>query len=284
MARDFGRIHTAFWNSASVRDLTDRGKLLASYLLTSPHSNSIGAYLLPDAYVSDDLGWSIATVKAELAALIASGFCKRLADGRHIVICKYLEWNPIENPNVGKAALRQLDHLPTDEAVLPVLEGLEACSKQFPNGFGTVFERFRNTKTKTKPEIETKPEIDLAGSAGADETAAALLAYNRVAEELDWPRAVRLTPARIAKLRERLTECGGIEGWHQAMARARGSPFLRGEKGRDKAHESWSPDLDFFLQQSSFTKLMEGKYDDRSSNQEPSGFDALVAGARAAAH
>lgn len=287
MARDYGRVHTAFWNSPAIRGLNDRGKLLASYLLTGPHSNSIGAYLLPDAYVADDLGWSLANVRDTIAELVAVGFCRRCADGRHIVICKFLEWNPIENPNVGKAALRQLDHLPVDDAVKHVLEGLEACSKQFPNGFGTVLERFRTTKPKPKPYPETnpepEPEIDLARSAGADEADAALLAYNRVAEELDWPRAVRLTPARIAKLRERLIECGGIEGWTAAMARARASPFLRGESGRDKAHESWAPDLDFFLQQASFTKLMEGKYDERTNAQGPTGFNALIAGARAAA-
>jgi hypothetical protein len=287
MARDYGRVHTAFWNSAVIRGLNDRGKLLANYLLTGPHTNSIGAYLLPDAYISDDLGWGLGVVRETLGELIKAGFCKRFADGRHIAICKFLEWNPIENPNVGKAAIRQLDHLPVDPAVAHILEGIDEASKRLPTAFGTVPERFRNTKPYPKPETEpnpeTNPEMDLARSAEADETAAAIVAYNRVAVECDWPEAVRITPGRLAKLKERLKEIGGIVGWHDAMAKARASPFLRGTAGRSKGHEKWVPDLDFFLQQASFTKLMEGKYDDRASNQEPTGFAAIIAGAGAAA-
>lgn len=283
MARDYGRVHTAFWNSADMRGLDDRGKLLANYLLTGPHSNSIGAYLLPDAYIADDLGWTMAAVRDTLGALIKQGFCQRFADGRHVAICKFLEWNPIENPNVGKAALRQLDHLPADHAVEHVLKGLEACSKQFPNGFGTSFERFRNTKPETKPEPETDPETDSLVSAVADEPTVALQAYNVVAREVGWPEAQRLTEARKSKILRRLAECGGTAGWREAMAKARASPFLRGESGRDKAHAKWVPDLDFFLQQESFTKLMEGKYDDRANTQEPTGFAAILAGASAAA-
>lgn len=162
MARDYGRIHTAFWNSPVIRGLNDRGKLLANYLLSGPHSNSIGAYLLPDAYISDDLGWTAAAVRDALADVIKAGFAKRFADGRHIVICKFMEWNPIENPNVGKAAIRQLEHLPVDPCVEPVIEGIESALKRFPNGFGTVPERFRNTKPYPKPETnpEPKPEMD----------------------------------------------------------------------------------------------------------------------------
>jgi hypothetical protein len=263
MARDFGRVHTAFWNDPVIRGLNDRGKLLANYLLTGPHSNTIGGYLLPDAYVADDLGWSLATVREVMGELIKANFCVRCADGRHIIICKFLKWNPIENPNVGKAALRQLDHLPVDPAVEHILNGLEQYEKQFPNGFGTVFERFRNTKPKPNPETNPEPKHDMARSADADETAAAIIAYNRIATELEWPQAVRITRGRISKLKERLREAGGIEGWDAAMVRARASPFLRGDTGRGKGHEKWVPDIDFFLQESTFTKLMEGKYDDR---------------------
>lgn len=68
-----------------------------------------------------------------------------------------------------------------------------------------------------------------------------------------------------------------------AMDRAENSAFLRGETGRNKAHEAWVPNLDFFLQEASFTKLIEGQYDTRESRQERTGFDALTEGARRAA-
>jgi hypothetical protein len=108
------------------------------------------------------------------------------------------------------------------------------------------------------------PGKELARSADADEVTPAIQAYNVVAEELHWPQCQAITAKRRAALKARLAECGGIEGWASAMAKARASPFLRGETGRSREHEKWTPDLDFFLQQSSFVKLMEGKYDDRN--------------------
>lgn len=121
-----------------------------------------------------------------------------------------------------------------------------------------------------------------ARSADAHDDVGVLEAFNAIAGELGWSKAHRVTPARKTAIRARLRECGGIAGWQAAMAKARASPFLRGETGRDKAHANWTPDLDFFLQQSTFTKLMEGKYDQRGNASEPTGLDAALAGARAA--
>jgi hypothetical protein len=125
-------------------------------------------------------------------------------------------------------------------------------------------------------------EGTVARSADADDDAAVLEAFNSVAEELGWSKAQRVTPTRKTAIGARLRECGGIDGWRAAMSKARASPFLRGETGRDKAHANWTPDLDFFLQQSTFTKLMEGKYDKRGDAPEPTGLHAAFAGARAA--
>lgn len=142
-------------------------------------------------------------------------------------------------------------------------------------------ERNASPEKETETQVETQGETESLSADADGETA--LQAYNRIAEEFSWPLAKTLTSKRRKALRKRLGECGGISGWHAAMAKARASPFLRGEIGRDKAHETWTPDFDFFIQQESFTKLMEGKYDQRNSRQEPTGFDALGAGARGAA-
>lgn len=177
MSRDYGRVYTAFWNSADIRSLSNMGKLLANYLITGPHSNAIGAYLLPNAYIADDLGWSPETVLETLSELFAIGFARRFADGRHIVICKFLTWNPIENPNVGKAALKQLDQLPDDPAIQCVIDGLKLYDKHFPNGFETVSQRVseqsRNKEPKPeplpKPEPEPEPKPKPAAAVGTDE-------------------------------------------------------------------------------------------------------------------
>lgn len=106
--------------------------------------------------------------------------------------------------------------------------------------------------------------------------------YNLIAKQNNWPEVQRITPKRAAALKARLVECGGLSGWLEAIERAGRSDFLTGRTSRSNGHEKWSPDLDFFLQQQSFTKLMEGSYDNRKS-AERSGA-VLGAIALAAAH
>jgi uncharacterized protein YdaU (DUF1376 family) len=93
---------------------------------------------------------------------------------------------------------------------------------------------------------------------------AAVFAWNEIAETHGLSRVHRLTDARTASLRKRLAECGGIEGWQEAMRLITQSPFLLGQSGE------WKADFDFVLQAKSFTKLMEGTYGNRGSKQPAS--------------
>lgn len=81
-------------------------------------------------------------------------------------------------------------------------------------------------------------------------------AYNDLAAELGLAKAQALTDERKTRIRQRLNECGGLTGWMDAMGKIRASPFLRGDNDRN-----WKANLDFLLRKSSFTRLMEGSYD-----------------------
>ena len=94
---------------------------------------------------------------------------------------------------------------------------------------------------------------------GKSDEELAFEAWNDLASQADLPKAQVLTAERRRKLKARLAECGGIDGWHGALAKIRGSPWCRGENDR-----GWRADLDFVLQSKSFTRLMEGSYDGRS--------------------
>lgn len=85
----------------------------------------------------------------------------------------------------------------------------------------------------------------------------ALSVYHASAERVGWPKVVKFTPKRKAALRQRLRDAGGLEGWAAAMTRAERSSFCTGAKTDFRA------DLDFFLQEQSFIRLVEGRYDDR---------------------
>lgn len=106
----------------------------------------------------------------------------------------------------------------------------------------------------------------------ASEVSDAFQAYNDLAEQANWPKAKALSKPRAAKLKARLADAGGLDGWCDALQRAAGNPFMSGDNER-----GWRADLDFFLRQSSFTKLIEGSYDrqptsnSRAANGRPSG-------------
>lgn len=129
---------------------------------------------------------------------------------------------------------------------------------------------------------EEEPSLRSGTSPPEVEIQSAIEAYNAIAGELGWSVAQKTTPKRRAALKRRLADSGGLQGWLTAMAKARGSPFLRGEGGRTKGHEDWKPDLDFFLQETTFTKLMEGKYDGsgRTKTHRNSAHENFAAGAR----
>lgn len=84
--------------------------------------------------------------------------------------------------------------------------------------------------------------------------------YNETAERAGIPKAQRLNPAREARLAARLREAGGLDGWKAAMDKLEASDFCTGRKN------GWKANIDFVLQESSFTKLMEGNYDNGPRN------------------
>ena len=82
-------------------------------------------------------------------------------------------------------------------------------------------------------------------------------AYNVLAEKVGLAKVQNFNDDRRRKLRRRLAECGGLEGWSAALAKVECSNFLTGG-----GCEGWRADFDFMLQAKSFTKILEGAYDD----------------------
>lgn len=124
-----------------------------------------------------------------------------------------------------------------------------------------------DTIVKPIPDItQIKTKRDTYVSLGKDETEQALDAYNEAAGRTGWPRAQKLTQPRISAIRKRLKEAGGLGGWKVALEKAEASDFLTGRRATKNG--TFLADLDFLLQPSSFTKLMEGSYDNRTDHQQ----------------
>ncbi|EQA5358081.1 DnaT-like ssDNA-binding domain-containing protein [Serratia marcescens] len=119
--RDYGKVHTSFWISDGMRQVSDDARLLALYLLTGQHTNMIGCFRLPDGYVSEDLGWPFERVSKGFDELSNNGFATRDSTSKWVLIRNFMEWNTIDNPNQGISALRLFTQVPDNTSLKPVL-------------------------------------------------------------------------------------------------------------------------------------------------------------------
>jgi len=122
-------------------------------------------------------------------------------------------------------------------------------------------------------EEESSP----ASRAPPSDAQAAVAAWNAMAERAGLAKVQRLTQARATQLAARMREAGGLPGIESALAIVERSAFLTGRRPGGAGHEGWRCTFDFFLKQQSFTKIMEGQYDDR----EGAGAGAAILGGRA---
>jgi hypothetical protein len=161
--RDYGKVHTKFWSSETTRGLTDDGRMLALYLITSPHSTIAGAFHLPDGYVCEDMQWTLERVAEAFAELLQQGFANRCETTKWVWITKHLEWNPPENPNQRKSAAKVAHGVPVKTCwklefmrVCGPSLGIEAAPISNPSP--TVAKPFPNQEPEQEPEQEQKQE------------------------------------------------------------------------------------------------------------------------------
>lgn len=112
--REYGKVHVSFWSSADMRRLSEDGRILALYLLTSHHGTIAGVFRLPNGYACEDLQWTIERLGKGFAELLESGFATRCERTNWVWVRKHLRWNPPENPNQRKAAAKVFAQVPDE--------------------------------------------------------------------------------------------------------------------------------------------------------------------------
>jgi len=55
---EYSKIQKRIWNSPTFNRLSEDAKFLWFYLLTCPHGNILGLFVLKPGYACADLGWS----------------------------------------------------------------------------------------------------------------------------------------------------------------------------------------------------------------------------------
>jgi hypothetical protein len=203
-----------------MQALSDDGRLLALYLLTCTHGTIAGAFVLPNGYVSEDMGWTKERVIKGFAELSSKGFSNRCDTTKWVWIRKFLQWNAPENPNQWKAVLKVAGQVP-EKCSWRVDFERDLAGRMNPDGpeggnpSGTVKEPFRNhipshptstqpTSTQpSNPSASTTPTRKAVSRGTPPEDPDWLLdfklAYPPRAGDQGWRKAVRAAHARIAE-------------------------------------------------------------------------------------
>ena len=190
--RDYGKVHTSFWSSQTIRGMGEDARTLALYLMTSPHTTIAGVFRLPDGYACEDLGWSSERVCEGFRELFAKGFANRCETTKWVWIRKHIDWNPPENPNQRKAAAKCAEQIPDECSWKHCFyeeygEKLELKEPPKTNPSETVPEPFRNQKQeqeqkqkKEKPPSAHSLSIEELETEGLDKpTATEFLAHRQ---------------------------------------------------------------------------------------------------------
>ena len=98
------------------------------------------------------------------------------------------------------------------------------------------------------PPAPTNPKTRALGKRDVDEFLARWNALGR-----PFPQIERMTGERLKKLTARLIDPWWREHYGAALLEAPGRPFLRGDNDR-----GWIMDFDFFMRESSVTRILEG--------------------------
>ena len=148
----YSKVFVKIWHSKDFRMLSEEGKMLFLYLLTSPHRNMGGFYYLPFPYLCFDIGLDENKVARAFEELEDRGMAVYDKDTQVVLIKKWFCYNPIENENQAKGLNKQLAEVPKSRLFEPFID----CIKKHCKYTETIlkgFDRpFRNpSETLLKP-------------------------------------------------------------------------------------------------------------------------------------
>lgn len=165
--RTYGSIQTKFWTHRDVIGLSDQAKLLASYLLSSPHTNMLGCFRIPIGYIAEDLRWGIETATKALNDLSEIEFLTYDTVSGCVLIHNFLKYHPIENPNQGRSIAKLFDDIPQSLAFISdltrkLLQQTKHLDDAFINCLQSLSKLFFNQEQEQYQEQKQEQE-DMSG-------------------------------------------------------------------------------------------------------------------------
>jgi hypothetical protein len=156
----YAKIECKIWNDEKFISLTEQSKFFFLYLLSCPHSNLIGAFVLKIGYAADDLKWTPAKVTQALRELVKSGSVSYDPKVSLLVLHNFLRYNLPANPNQAKSCLLILAELPKSKILQGVIKDCIEIAERFRISCATIEQPLLNTDTETDTESEADTDTD----------------------------------------------------------------------------------------------------------------------------
>ena len=205
MAR-YQKIHSQIWHDEKFITLSDDARLLFFYLLSSPHSNSIGIYVLPKSYAISDLNWTEKRFTKPFHELLGKELVLYDETVRLVCLPNHCKHNSLENENQAKAAAKIIYELPKSSLFSHILELFD---KPFHK---QLLEQLREqyAKPETEAEAETETEAETEKSIGTPDKPARPVSQKNLTDE-EFIQALKTNPAYQGI--DIPTELGRMDAW-----------------------------------------------------------------------
>lgn len=152
---EYVAVQRRVWHDEKLTQVSGDARCLYLYLLTCPHGNMLGCFVLPKLYACADLEWLPERFDKPFAELTRAGLVKHDPGTNMVLIPKYVFHNSIQNPNQVKAANKVLDRLPRSSLLLDLAGTLEQLGKPF---LEPLIERLRQPVLSIKYSVEDEDE------------------------------------------------------------------------------------------------------------------------------
>jgi len=203
----YQQIQSRIWHDDKFISLTPLQQRLFFYILTCPHGNLIGLFVLKTGYACEDLKSFGKDFAKDLRSLCEKGLISYDNQFHVVWIKNFLKYNPLTNPNQKKAAIRHLLDLPKSYLIqefMKYTEGLtEGLTKDLPKDFAKDLRSPFYTDTGPGPdtgpekEKEEKEEKEEKGVSLVSEIISILNSVCKTHYKPDSKKSTELIKARI---------------------------------------------------------------------------------------
>ena len=252
----YTKIDSRLWSDEEFTELSVNGKLLFIYVLTCNHRNMIGLYSIPVLYAQADLGWTNEQVCKGFNELLDKGFIKYNFKTNIIFIKNFLKYNPLENPNQVKGAMKAMETIPTSAINSELVEYLRTVNKPFLEPLIELLSKgLGKQEEKEEEEEEEEEEETITSTLNKTNIDLIIKEWNKL--NLQNLVSINSNTNRHTMLKARIKEYS-LDKVIETISSISKSPFLQGQNDRN-----WTITFDWLVRPNNFLKVLEGNYIDK---------------------